>query len=443
MSRILLLGYNPPGLEPNRKVDAANYRTWQFLQPLLEDGHTICFCANQFTNNQEISLPDDWDKKVLYRPIPFNQFGWKKMLQQEHDRFNPDCIVAVNFDMCLCATSLKTEEPIWMDIYGDYMTIVQAACFRSQSDRGIPTSISFVKEVLRKGDVFSSCSIPQDHALIGELALAGRLNFKTFGYQFTNVIRPGAFGQQNNNQAGHEKRTSKINGIEEDDFIVLWCGGYNTWTDVDTLFTGFELAMSMNPKIKFISIGANTYNTPDNVYDCFLKKIEHSPHRENYIMMGWLPWEEIPSYYKWSNAGINIDAMHYETIYGTRTRLIEMIAAGLPVITSLGTELSYLLKNDGVALTFEVGNWQGLSEAILHLANNPEINKAMGIAARNYAFNQLSFLNTTLPLKEWVKKPEHAPDKLGLSFQSQFKEIEYLARSKVRLILWKLLGFAH
>ena len=36
---------------------------------------------------------------------------------------------------------------------------------------------------------------------------------------------------------------------------MLWSGGYNLWTDVDTLFRGLEAAMARNPKVHFLSTG--------------------------------------------------------------------------------------------------------------------------------------------------------------------------------------------
>ncbi|NIN66592.1 MAG: glycosyltransferase, partial [Anaerolineae bacterium] len=84
--------------------------------------------------------------------------------------------------------------------------------------------------------------------------------------------------------------------------------------------------------------------------------------------LGWQPWSRIDAYYRESDVGINIDAYHYETVYGTRTRLLEMMGAGLPVVTSLGSELSYHLMDREAALTFEIGDWQRLSEHLLTLA---------------------------------------------------------------------------
>ncbi len=96
-------------------------------------------------------------------------------------------------------------------------------------------------------------------------------------------------------------------------------------------------------------------------------------------MLGWRPWSEMATYYRESNVGINIDALHYETIFGTRTRLVEMIASGLPVVTSLGAELSYLLRDGGVALTFAVGDWQMLGQNLAQMAANPALTCDMAV----------------------------------------------------------------
>ena len=441
MPRILLIGYNPPHLEGHSKIEAANYRTWQFLQPLLDDGHTICLCADGLsTGDAQPSLPEDWSESLLYRAIPFRRWGWARELQRAHDTFEPDCIVAVNLGSCLYATRLRTNKPIWMDIYGDPLTVMQAACHRAQSDRGIPTSIAFLRQVLRAGDIFSVCGTPQRHALVGELAMAGRLNQRSFGYQFVRVVLPGS--SPIDAQAAKQKEKALLSrcGVSKDDFVVLWCGGYNTWTDVETLFAGLEWAMAQEPRAHYVSVGANTYEAPDNVYSHFLSMVEQSPYRERFHMLGWRPWTEIADYYRVSDVGLNIDALHYETIYGTRTRLVEMIAAGLPVITSLGCELSYLLQDRGAALAFEAGDWRGLGEQILALARDRRRCSELARAARSYASNELSFSVTTAPVRAWVREPSLAPDKVPADLQEQLRRLEYQARAVVRQIIWRVAG---
>jgi glycosyltransferase involved in cell wall biosynthesis len=375
---------------------------------------------------------------MIYQPISYNNRGWIKKLQQVHDRFDPDCIVAVNFYPCLWATRLDTHKPIWMDIYGDMITILQASGYRSGSNRGLPTTIYFLRQVLSKGDIFSACSLPQQHMLVGELAMVGRLNFRTFGYEFVHTILPGAAPLNVVRQ--HSRRILSELSIKDEDFVVLWAGGYNTWTDVDTLFTGLQDAMARNPQVHFVSLGANTYQAPDNVYTQFLRSIEQSNCRARFHMLGWRSWQEIPQFYIESDIGINIDAMHYETIYGTRTRLLEMLAAGLPVITTLGSELSYMMREAGVALTFPIGNSEMLATHILELSFDREKCQAFSARADQYARADMSFSTTTQTLRKWVRSPVLALDHEEIRVSKYLKEVENQGRAVLRQVLWRMAG---
>lgn len=466
MSKVLLIGYNPPQLLGDAKIEAAHYRTWQFLEPILQDGHRVHLCAGapgeQIKNP---SIPADW-ANLSYDAIPFGKRGWIKELQAAHDAFQPNCIVAVNFYHCLYTTRLKTNKPIWMDIYGDILTIMQASCFRAQSDRGMSTTIGFMEQALRQGDVFSGCGLPQQHMLAGEIAMSGRLSRTTFGYDFARTILPGSPPKESFDRVkvhvngGNGSSTTGANhahleagqtspssdtflqrvGIKPDDFVVLWCGGYNTWTDVDTLFQALESAMERDASVRYVSVGANSYEAPDNVYTRLLGMIEKSPYKERFSMMGWQPWTDIPSYYRHSHVGINIDALHYETIYGTRTRLVEMIAAGLPVITSLGAELSYMLEREDAALTFEVGDWQMLTDQIIALSSDRGVRDQLAENALAYATEGLSFYKTTEPVRDWVANPTLAPDKASATFASRIRHLEYEGRAVLRHLLWRVTG---
>jgi glycosyltransferase involved in cell wall biosynthesis len=442
MTRILLIGYKPPWFLHNRKIEAAHYRTWQFLQPLLEDGHQLCLCAGEYCEpdgpeESAGALPSN----LAYHSISFGRKGWQEQLQKAHDSFQPDCIIAVNFSHCLYATKLRTDKPIWMDIYGDMLTIMQVAFYRAQSNRGLETSITFMQRVLRTGDVFSGCGQPQKHALVGELAMAGRLSKRTFGYEFARVVLPGSLATDREESFRHKARSwLKQFGISEESFVVLWCGGYNTWTDVDTLFEGLVWAMERDPKVCYLSLGANTYEAPDNVYARFGEMIQRSPHRDRFHLLGWQPWGDLPNYYHASDVGINIDALHYETLYGTRTRLVEMIGAGLPIITSTGAELSYLLQERGAARTFMIGDWQGLGQEILGLATDREACQALAARAYAVAKEELSFAHTTACVREWVREPRLAPDKGTPSWRERMLSVEYGMRALLRQFMWDVTG---
>jgi len=232
MARVLLLGHPPPPLLGDAKVEASHHRTWQLLEPLLEDGHSVRLFVEVAEEDRRRGeeFRRRWGDQLSLESVPPGRRGWMARLQRTHDGFEPDCVVAVNFDRCLHATRLRTKRPLWMDIFGDYLTIVQAACARQGSDRGLATSIAFVRDVLGAGDAFSACGVAQQHALVGELAMAGRLNARTFGYPFVHVVPPGARVTEPADHPAGSGRVTKT--IAEAPFALLWCGGYNTWTDV-------------------------------------------------------------------------------------------------------------------------------------------------------------------------------------------------------------------
>ncbi len=439
MSRILLLGYTPPPLIPGLKVEAAHYRTWQFLQPLLADGHDICFCADDLPPNPVLDNPSgDLAGNLVLGRVPFQKVGWWRQLQRIHDSFRPDAVVAVNGRPALHATRLRTAAPIWMDLYGDPITIQQAACYRKGSDRGLPTALRFMHETLRCGDIFSACGEPQEHALAGQLGFAGRLNAKTFGYRFVHAIAPGAPPVTD---PGSRSRLFLAQfGISENDFVVLWCGGYNTWTDVRTLFGGLETAIAANLRIHFVSVGASTFGDRNSTYAELVQLVNGSRYSDHFHLLGWRPWQEMSLFYREADIGINIDSYHYEMVYGTRTRLVEMMAYSLPVLTTLGCALSYQIERKGAGLAFRIGESAEMAQALLSASGSPGRISEMRAAAKDLAVGELSFEQTTRPVRDWARNPSHAPDKRDQRLSERMQASEYWLRSVVRLLAWRLVG---
>ena len=167
-----------------------------------------------------------------------------------------------------------------------------------------------------------------------------RLNARTHGQRLVNVIYPGAPPAVQQPIEDQRARWREAWGVSAEAFIVLWCGGYNTWTDVTTLFHALEQAMQRNARMHFVSAGASIYQGQTTQYDQLVNFSRQSRYAERFHLLGWRPWKDIPGIYRSADVGINIDALHAETIYGTRTRLVEMLAHDLPVISSEGCEFS-------------------------------------------------------------------------------------------------------
>jgi glycosyltransferase involved in cell wall biosynthesis len=432
MSRILVMGYELPGLAEGT-IEARSYRAWQFVQPLLENGHDLCYIAS--TPADQLNVSHSLGTRLMYHRLNLRRRGWLSRLNSIAAGFDPHATLAVMFNNGLRATRLKIKRPLWIDIYGDRITENQIASHTSNSDRGIRISYEYLDHILRGADKYSACSTPQKFALVGQLSTAGRLNRHTMGYEFVHAVLPGAASDRSTTPPALVLRGGQV---PNDAFVVLWCGGYNVWTDVETLFQALSQAMEKDERIHYVSAGAGVRITNNNSYERFLAMIADSPYRERFHMLGWQPGSVVPGLYRQADVGINLDAFHYETQLGTRTRLVEMMHYGLPVITTLGCELSYIVENQGLGLTFPIGDASTFADHILSMARDKSIQRKLAAQALSYTDNQLSFQNTTQPFLEWANEPAFAPDRDRDPSRFSLQDVEHTLRTAMRSLLWRI-----
>ncbi|MEW6101539.1 MAG: glycosyltransferase [Candidatus Omnitrophota bacterium] len=410
--KALILGASPLPFENEKKVYASCIRTWNLVKPLLEDGHEIFLIGSRIkgTYKQEESLPSIIESKkesFTYYSVGESLFWENGFLQSIHDDFKPDCVIGINTQPAGRAAILNSDKPLWLDLNGFCMAEAQAKAYVYDDNTYLNDFWRYEKAALKRADMFSVVSMPQKFALIGELAASGRLNKFSFGYEFIHCL-PNSIDES---EYVHKKTVIRQGVVSSEDFVILWCGSYNTWTDIDTLFTALEYSMQQNDKIRFVSIGGKVEGHDEKTFDRFRAKVASSKLQKRFIFHEWVPCEEVPNYYFESNVGINIDKFNYETLLGARTRILDMLKAGLPVVTSLGTEVSYLIRNEKLGFVYSMGDAKGLSSLILSLAKTRHTLKEYGQRARDYAFKNLTAKMVTLPLREWVKDPAASPDR--------------------------------
>jgi glycosyltransferase involved in cell wall biosynthesis len=417
MTRILAIGTGPL-LEPGvTKIGGQCLRTWHFVKPLLEAGHEVTL----------VTLPiPDRDAPTPDSPVVKKHYGdFAYSAIQTHDPHSmldlvsrlftecaPDCILGINALPSFIACQLPTHKPVWVDLNGYAMAEGQMRARRYGDDESLKFFWAQEQTVARRADKFSTVSTPQAHALIGELGLVGRLNRWTAQYQFVTVI-PNAVNEiyLREPDPGTPCRLRGVS-VPSDAFIVLWSGGYNTWTDVDMLTTALTKAMSQNPTVHYVSTGGMVEGHDEITYSQFQKRISESPYRDRFVLQGWIDASLLPAYYRESSLGLNIDSWNYETLFGARNRLTNMIAMGLPVLTTLGTEISHVIKTHQLGLTVEIGNADEMAALIVEAAGRPQWVREIGERGKAFARQHYSYTRTTQAVQEWASDPHPAPDTL-------------------------------
>lgn len=424
MSKIFILGMSPLPFENDKKLYGTGIRTWQFILPLLEKGHEICVCSYAIPS----AYPDDFEslfqKGFIYSGNSKDRYSFEYNMLKKDDfentglvsgiltRFEPDCIIGCTFYPSFIASKLldplKAKKiPFWADLFGHVMAEAQARAYIDENDSSLFHYWNSEYNIISSADIFSCVSSRQEYALIGELGAIGRLNKYTSGYNFTGVIPCGLppVEYEHKKTAFREKEN-----IEKGDFVVLWTGGYNTWTDVDTLFKGLTEAMKKNPKIKFVSTGGEIPEQDLKTYPRFLSMIESSPYKDRFLIKGWIPGEDLPDYYFEANVGINIDKDIYEVRLGSKNRILDWFRAGLCVLSSNVCELTDIIEKEKLGYTFKAYDHEDLSRKLIYLADNVEEASRTAIAGKKYAMANYNFEKTTENLQKWVVSPAFSPD---------------------------------
>jgi len=437
------MGMSPLPFENDRKVYGTGIRTWQFVQPLLECGHKVCLASYAIPSAYPQGFGSEHKKKYSYGNYAFDyhlltpdDFNDVALLLKLKEDFEPDCIIGCTFYPSYMASKVKGDLPFWADLFGHVMAEAQARAAVDGDDGCLFHYWNSEYNIITSADAFSCVSGRQEYALMGELGAAGRLNRHTLGYNFSCSI-PCGMPQE---EYMHTKKVIRGAGkVSDDDFVVLWTGGYNTWTDIDTLFSALEGAMVKNPLIKFVSTGGEIPEQDTKTYPRFLSMIEKSRYRDNFITRGWVKGEDVPNYYLEADAGINIDKDIYEVRLGSKNRILDWMRAGLCVLSSNVCELTQIIEEQGIGYTFKAHDVEDLKQKLIYLASHREEVKSRGRKGREYGLKNFNFRVTTQKLQEWAASPAHAPDfgkerKIFFEKEEALKNLEAIAQKQKEMI---------
>jgi UDP:flavonoid glycosyltransferase YjiC (YdhE family) len=100
---------------------------------------------------------------------------------------------------------------------------------------------------------------------------------------------------------------------------------------------------------------------------------------------------------------------HLETEFAFRTRVVDYLWCGLPVVSTAGDELADLLERSGAGSVVPAGDVEALRAALVRMATSASVRDAAGRSARQLA-DSLSWERVCRPLADFCAAPHRAPD---------------------------------
>ncbi len=415
MANVLVLGVGPLPVDKTDHLHAPGIRVWQLAQVVHQQKHAVTVGVIEFgdfqdTHDATVRLRQEaLDDRLSVCRFRYHSQRTPQALASLHTFSHFDCVVSTTDIMNDVAARIPVPLPLWLDYLGDPLTERQLQAAVYNNDVSLLDLWRVMAEALLHGDRFSVASTPQKFTIIGQLGLLGRLNEFTAANDMVHVIPncPKVIVEK----PRHIRKPLKGALIPADSFVLLWAGGYNTWSDPETLFQGLERAIRKDPSIYYVSLGGEIRGHDNVTFHRFRERCEKSDLAAHFHFLGWVPPSEVPFYYAQADAAINIDLPCYEAEIGTRTRIIDWIHYEIPVITTPLCEPARLLADRGLVAAFAPRNADQLCEAILGVKSNLSEARSRANQAKMFIDELFQQDKIFSPLLEWVENPRYAPDR--------------------------------
>lgn len=276
---------------------------------------------------------------------------------------------------------------------------------------------SDVNHQLRRGDYFICASEKQRDLWLGQLAAVGRLNTDTYDRDSSlrRLIDVVPFGVQDEPPVQTERHIrDKMPGISAADKIMVWGGGVYNWFDPLTLIRAVKRVSQAHDNLRLVFMGTKHPNPLVPEMKMLVDAQELTKElglldKHVFFNEGWVPYEERANVLLDADLGVSTHLDHLETAFSFRTRILDYLWAGLPIIATRGDIFESIIESHHLGAVVNPGDVEGLSIAIEELLYDDEV--LAKTAERVHHFADHYHWNRTLrPLIEFVSTATRAAD---------------------------------
>lgn len=281
-------------------------------------------------------------------------------------------------------------------------------------DQRVAAMTDAINAHLRRGDFFLCATERQRDFWLGSLAALGRINPRTYDADPTMAsliaVVPFGVAAEPARRTGPGLRDT-IEGIGPDDRVIVWAGGVYNWFDpvslvrampglvsrVDTARLVFLGMQHPNPAIPTMRAAGQARATADEL---------GLTGRVVFFNEGWVPYDRRADYLLDADVGVSTHLDHIETRYSFRTRVLDYLWAGLPMVLTAGDVLADLVAGASLGRTVAPGDVPAIEAAIADTLHEGRPDPARFDAVRA----PLLWPRVAEPLLDFCASPHRAPD---------------------------------
>jgi glycosyltransferase involved in cell wall biosynthesis len=287
-------------------------------------------------------------------------------------------------------------------------------------DDHVRISIENLNHQLKRGDFLICASERQRDLFIGELCALGRANALTYDADPTlrQLIDVVPFGLPDQ-PPQHRRQVLRgvVPGIGQTDDVIVWAGGIYDWFDPLTLIRAIASLSRKRPSVRLYFMGLRHPN-PDvppmqMAIDAQALADELGVAGQNvFFNDGWVDYSERQNFLLEANLGVTVHFDSVETRFSFRTRALDYLWAGLPIVATQGDAFAELIEREGLGLTVPAEDPAALEQALSRLLEDWEFAETCRarVAEVRERFRWSLVLD---PLVSYCRHPQPAPDLLA------------------------------
>jgi len=274
-----------------------------------------------------------------------------------------------------------------------------------------------LNEQLARADFLLCASEKQRDFWLGQLAGQGRVNASVYDEDesLRSLIAVVPFGIEDAApvQRRHAIRGA-VDGIGPDDKVILWGGGIYNWFDPLTLIRAVDRLRVAHPEIRLFFLGTKHPNpgVPDMRVAWDTRQLSEElglTGTHVFFNEGWVPYAERADYLLDADLGVSTHFEHIETAYSFRTRILDYLWTGLPIVATDGDTFGTLIRAHGLGRVVPAEDVDALVVALEEMLFDTDAREEAIANVRAFAPGY-AWSAALAPLVDFVRHARRAPD---------------------------------
>lgn len=319
--------------------------------------------------------------------------------------------------------ALKTSNHIVIaDIY-DPMHLEQLEQGRDLDDAQrahvVDGTTAVLSTQLLRGDFFLCASERQRHFWLGHLAAIGRLSPTVYDADPTtrSLLAVAPFGLAGKPPQRTGPGLRERLGFTAREKVLLWAGGVYSWFDPLTLLRAVDLLRAEHDELRLVFLGMRHPNpdVPEMGMAGQTRRLAGAlglTGHQVFFNEAWVPYADRQNWLLDADAGVSTHLEHVETTFAFRTRVLDYLWAGLPIVTTDGDAFAELVRTERLGVVVPARDPAALAAALQQVLYDEtfatECRERMGAVAQRFTWD-----TTLAPLVEFCRNPRPAADRLG------------------------------